>query len=83
MELVLKAPGTKRSKPEYDTLLTNFAFKVNLRRYTEGYWIDPADGNNVLQCVPAEACYVFDSVEGVLSGNCTDGRGLTLLQFSA
>ena len=32
-----------------------------------------ADGNNVLQCVPAEACYVFDSVEGVLSGNCTDG----------
>ena len=27
----LKAHGTKRSKPEYDGLLSNFAF--NLRRY--------------------------------------------------
>ena len=43
---------------------------------TEGYWIDPADGNNVVQCSPAEACYVWDTVEGVLSGNCTLGRAV-------
>jgi len=28
----MKAPGTKRLKLEYDTLLSNFAFKFNLRR---------------------------------------------------
>ena len=30
----LKAPGTKRLKLEYDTLLLSFAFNFNLRRYT-------------------------------------------------
>jgi len=30
----LKAPGTKRLKLEYDYLLSSFAFKINLRRYT-------------------------------------------------
>ena len=29
----LKPPGTKRLKLEYDELLSNFAFKFNLRRY--------------------------------------------------
>jgi hypothetical protein len=29
----LKAPGTKRLKLEYDVLLSNFAFGLNLRRY--------------------------------------------------
>ena len=31
----LKAPGTKRSKPEYDEPLSNIAFKFNVRRYIE------------------------------------------------
>ena len=32
----LKAPGTKRLKLEYDEVLSSFAFKSNLRRYTAG-----------------------------------------------
>jgi hypothetical protein len=32
----LKAPGTKRLKLNYDELLSNFAFKFNLRRYDVG-----------------------------------------------
>jgi hypothetical protein len=31
----LKPPGTKRLKLEFDVLLSNFAFKLNLRRYTK------------------------------------------------
>jgi len=31
------------------------------------------NGNNVQQCSPPAACYTWDSVAGVLSGNCTDG----------
>ena len=31
----LKAPGTKRLKLNNDKLLSNFAFKFNLRRYIE------------------------------------------------
>ena len=31
----LKAPGTKRLELIYDGPLSNFAFKFNLRRYTE------------------------------------------------
>jgi len=31
---VLKAPGTESLKPRYDELLSNFAFKFNLRHYT-------------------------------------------------
>ena len=34
MESVLKAPGTKRYKLTYGGLLSNFAFKFNLRRFT-------------------------------------------------
>ena len=32
----LKPPGTKRLKLKYDELPSNFAFKFNLRRYSEG-----------------------------------------------
>jgi len=32
---MLKASGTKRLKVKFDTLLSNFAFKINLRRYTK------------------------------------------------
>ena len=34
MRPTLKAPGTKRLKPSYDDVLSNFAFKSNLRRYS-------------------------------------------------
>jgi len=34
MKPLLKAPGTKRLKLEYDELLSSFAFKFNVRRYT-------------------------------------------------
>ena len=33
----LKAPGTKRLKLKHDELLSNVAFKFNLRRYIEEY----------------------------------------------
>ena len=33
----LKPPGTKRLKPNCDTLLSTTACKLNLRRYTEEY----------------------------------------------
>ena len=32
---MLKPPGTKRLRLEYDGLLSNFGFKFNLRRHTE------------------------------------------------
>jgi len=32
---MLKAPGINRFKLNYDKLLSNFAFKINLRRYTK------------------------------------------------
>jgi hypothetical protein len=35
MKPVLKAPGTKRLKLTCDKLLSNVAFSLNLRRYTE------------------------------------------------
>jgi len=33
MKLMLKAPGTKRLKPQYDVLLSNSAFQFSLRHY--------------------------------------------------
>jgi hypothetical protein len=36
MKSKLKPPGTKRLKLKCDTLLSSFAFKFNLRRYTKG-----------------------------------------------
>ena len=35
LKLMLKAPGTKRSKLICDVLLSTSGFKFNLRRYTE------------------------------------------------
>ena len=34
IEATLKAPGIKRLKLELDVLISSFAFKFNLRRYT-------------------------------------------------
>ena len=36
MKSTLKASGSKRSKLKYDQLLSNFAFKFELRRYSKG-----------------------------------------------
>ena len=36
LKRTLKAPGPKRLKVEYVELLSSFALKFNLRRYTEG-----------------------------------------------
>jgi hypothetical protein len=36
MKPTLKAPGSKRLKLKYDKMLSSFAFKFNLRRYTGG-----------------------------------------------
>jgi hypothetical protein len=36
MKPMLKAPISKRLKLEHDKLLSNFAFKFDLRRYNEG-----------------------------------------------
>jgi hypothetical protein len=36
MNPVLKAPGTERLNLKCDELLSNFAFKFNLRRYSRG-----------------------------------------------
>jgi len=44
---MLKAPATKRLTPVHDKLLSNLAFKYNLRLYTEG----PADPVQVSELV--------------------------------
>jgi hypothetical protein len=36
IKAMLKAPGTKLLKLEYDELLSSFAFKFSLRRYMKG-----------------------------------------------
>jgi hypothetical protein len=44
MKPKLEPLGTERLKLEFDTLLSTFAFKFNLRRYTEGeepMWVCP------------------------------------------
>jgi hypothetical protein len=40
MEPKLKPPGTKRLKLKCDILLSNSAFKFNLRRYTTALFAD-------------------------------------------
>ena len=38
IKLTLRAPGTKRLKVKYEALLSNFAFKFNLRHYITRRW---------------------------------------------
>jgi hypothetical protein len=40
----LNPPGSKRLKLKWDILLSTFAFKFNLRRYSEGKLITMAGG---------------------------------------
>jgi len=39
----------------------------------DGYWIDPTNGEVIIQCSPPAACINHNSIAGVLSGNCSDG----------
>jgi len=41
---MLKPPGTKRLKLNHNKVLSNFAFKFNLRRYTRGRWCGASAG---------------------------------------
>jgi len=43
MKPKLKPPGTKRSKLEYDGLLSNHGFKFSLRCYTSELFLSPAE----------------------------------------
>jgi len=46
MKPVLKAPVVKRLQPKYDEPLSNFAFNVNLRRYTMAQQFLAASGSS-------------------------------------
>ena len=46
-KLKLKSPGTKRLKLRCDTLLSNYAFKFKLRRYTKTRLERAADADGV------------------------------------
>jgi len=48
MKPMLKPPGAKRLKLKYDELLSDFAFKFNLRRYTTEM-MSPDERRAVLQ----------------------------------
>jgi hypothetical protein len=52
---MLKPPGTKRWKVKYDKLLSNFAFKFNLRRYS--LWMD--DDEEVGEAADEEDAWGF------------------------
>jgi hypothetical protein len=41
MKPTLTAPGSKRLRLKYDQLLSNFAFKFNLRRYNVAEQVKP------------------------------------------
>ena len=77
IKITLKAPRTKRLKLHYDTLLYNFAFKFDLRRYT-------------LECTRTSITrwmFLFSNRAWTLrcSTCCgtSTGQGLTLVHFSA
>jgi hypothetical protein len=46
MNPMLKAPGTKRFKLNFDKLLSSVAFKFNLRRYNKVYLQDAVGGRD-------------------------------------
>ena len=55
MQPMLKAPGSKRLKLEHHNLLSNFAFKMNLRRYIKGPPRCPASPRRA--CTSAAGAY--------------------------
>jgi hypothetical protein len=54
MQSALKLPGTLLLKLRYDEALSDFAFDINLRRYTKS----PALHNPCLGAAGVDACYV-------------------------
>ena len=48
IKLTLRVPGTKRLKPKYCRLRSNFAFIFNLRRYSVGFCVATWDSPHVL-----------------------------------
>ena len=63
----LKAPGTKRLKLKYDKMLSNIAFKFNLRRYTKGA--------RAVRVEAAEAC--SECVQWLRGGGGGRGGGIS------
>ena len=52
IEPTLNAPGTKRLKLNYDTLLSSFAVNFNLRRYKEGSFAGASGRGRAVQVDP-------------------------------
>jgi hypothetical protein len=76
MKPMLRAPGSKRLKLEYDKLLSSFAFKFNLRRYNE-------DKQPTVTNIRTHQFSVWPA-RGPFSGNTevtVTGRGLHSLTF--
>jgi len=48
MKLMLKVPGIQRLKPKYDKLLSNVAFKSNLRHHISG-WHEVAEDTGAMK----------------------------------
>jgi hypothetical protein len=51
MKLKLKAPGTKRLKLQYDTLLSSFASNYILRRYIKAFLEGPGARKRAKECL--------------------------------
>jgi hypothetical protein len=74
MQPMLKPPGTKHLKLNCDDLLSNFAFKINLRRYAKVLLKDPlGSGAELRQTrVLIDRGVGFDTAAGILqAGRCT------------
>jgi len=57
MKSKLKAPRTERSKLKHDNLLSRFASKFNLRRYSLGLDVEFGDGDGVPSIVDAKLMF--------------------------
>ena len=53
---VLKGPKTKRLKQKVDESLSSFAFKFNLRRYTEGVKLHTATLSTLVERCKVGQC---------------------------
>jgi hypothetical protein len=87
MEPTLKAPGYMHLKLRYDGPVSNFAFKVNSRRYITGHW------KHILSMAgkAPDGELMYDLVAHITLAarswwkpcKMPDGQGLTLVHFSA
>jgi len=78
IKTTLKAPGTKRLKLEFNELLSSFASKSNLRRYTEGIYCSTRRISSTSSCG-----WQTSSRRWSRSGATGWRQGLTLVHFSA